>query len=276
MEAEDGHGAAQVPQAAPGQAAAPVGPQGAVEDVQVRLQLGGRGVGRHDLCRLRRSRRQQLAASGFQARGDEGLGQPVGLVGPLGGAARGLRRQVQHLLGGLRHLEAEGELGAEALQLPQQEVEDGLGLHPQRALQHLGGDEGVAVPIPADPAAQLQEGRQLRVAPGGIPGQPVLQIRVEGRDFAQEGALEVGEGAGHLVRDRGPVGAQHPGLPEQQHLPLQVLAAQGGLPGRGGGAVALLQQVGDLHLRVQDALALHLGGVGREHRAHLGALEEGL
>ena len=274
VEAEHRHGAAQVPQAAPGQTASPVGPQRAVQGVQVGLQLGGRGVGGQGLGGGGQVFGQQALAGGFQAGGDGGLGQPVGLVGPLGRAVGGLVRQVQDFLRGLGYLEAEGQLRAQGLQLSQEEVQDGAGLHLQGAGQHLGGDEGVAVPVPADPAAQLQEGRQLRIPPGRIQAQAILQVGIEGRDFAQKGALEVGQGAGHLVRHGGPVGAQHAGLPEQQHLALQVLVPQGILPGRGHHAVALFQQAGDLHLGVQDALALDLGGVGREHRAHLGSCKE--
>ena len=47
-------------------------------------------------------------------------------------------------------------------------------------------------------------------------------------------------------------------------------AGRGGVRGAGGDGVSLLQTVGNATLGVQNAFALHLGGVGGQHRRNMG------
>ncbi len=151
-----------------------------------------------------------------------------------------------------------------------------LGLGGEGLLEDLGGDEGVAVAVAADPAAHLHEARQLQRAPAAVAaGEAVFEVGVEARQLAQEAVIEVGQAIAHLVHHRQFFGAQHAGLPQREHRAAQGLVV--GLAFFGGElhAVALVEQAGDGHLAVEDALALHLGGVGGEHRRHLGGVEEG-
>ena len=81
----------------------------------------------------------------------------------------------------------------------------------------LGGDEGVAVAVAADPAAHAQEGRQLGAVPGRVAvGELVLEGGVEARQLAQEGVVVIREAVRHLVDHLEPGAAQDAGLPEGQ------------------------------------------------------------
>ena len=152
-----------------------------------------------------------------------------------------------------------------------------LGLAAQGQRQGVGADVGVAVAVAADPLPHAQKGRHVSRA-----AQRVLQLGIQLGDFAQEGGLVVGQSVFDLVGHRQPGKAQQPRLPQLRHAGAQ-LRLVGGQLTQGqrvlGGAgplgarldvVALGQQLGDLALGVQDALALHLGGVGGEHRGHVG------
>ncbi len=136
-------------------------------------------------------------------------------------------------------------------------------------LEHLGGDEGVAVAIAPHPAADGHHGRQGRV--GDLPRKRrhrILDLAVDPRYRVDEGIVEVGERVLDLVLHAQLHGAQHARLPEGGHQPADL-----GLDGR----ALLLEEVrvvepsqplGDRELDVERALALHLGGVGGEDGGH--------
>jgi hypothetical protein len=110
--------------------------------------------------------------------------------------------------------------------------------------------------------------------PATVARQVVFAGVVEARQFAQESHVVERERVVHLVH-HGQLGpAQHACLPQAQHGAAQGFVMLGLLFGRQFGAVALIQQSGDFPLRIEDALALHLGRMGGQHRPHLGAGEE--
>ena len=84
----------------------------------------------------------------------------------------------------------------------------------KRLAQHLGGDEGIAVAVAADPAADAQERGQLGVAPGRVGRRElVFERRIEARQLAQERGVVIGEAVRDLVEDSQPGPAQDAGLP---------------------------------------------------------------
>src|SRR6266436_6541969 len=100
------------------------------------------------------------------------------------------------------------------MHLIQIELECALALHAQRLSQHLGGDEGIAVAVAADPASDAQERRQLEAVPDGIGrSELVFERRVEARQLAQKGVIVVGKPVSYLVYDFESAPAQHAGLP---------------------------------------------------------------
>jgi GNAT superfamily N-acetyltransferase len=127
-------------------------------------------------------------------------------------------------------------------------------------------------PIQLPTCTKLGElGRAQRPVGGG---ETVLQAGVEPWQFAQEGGLEVGQAVVDLIDHRQLGGAQHARLPQRQHRATQRLVVGLGLLGGELHAVARVQEPRDHGLAVEDALPLHLGGVGGEHRRHQRAVEE--
>ena len=182
-------------------------------------------------------------------------------VGRAGGELAHRGRDV-HQDGGDR------QLGAELVHLGQVVAQRGLALLAQRELQRVGGDVGVAVAVAADPVAHAKERRDLEA------GQRLLDLAVHARDLAQERGVVVADRVLDLV-GHGELGvAQQARLPElrdaRTQLPFVVLALA-----LGAQLVALVDQRGHGALGVQDGLALHLRGVGGEHRRDVG-LRQGL
>ena len=147
-------------------------------------------------------------------------------------------------------------------------------LQPYGLVEHLGGDEGIAVPIAADPRADAQEGGDglgSRLAADRI--EPVLDRAVKARQLAEEGVVVVGEAVRHLVDHLEPRLPQHVGAPEDEDRASQLFLDQRQLRGIDG-AVPLVEQLGDLEFARPRALAPHLGRMGGENRAHQRAVEE--
>ena len=152
------------------------------------------------------------------------------------------------------------------MDLRQVVAQRGLALPRQRGGERPGADEGIAVAVAADPVAHAEEGRDLEARQG------LLDLAVELGNLRQEGGAVVAERVLDLVVD-GELGlAQHPRLPElgdagadQRLVACRARARQLGRARR--------QQLGDRPLGVEDALPLHLGRVGGEHRRDPGVLE---
>ncbi|MPM74813.1 hypothetical protein SDC9_121802 [bioreactor metagenome] len=149
----------------------------------------------------------------------------------------------------------------------------GLALQCQR--ERGGADVGVAVAVAANPLAHAQKAGDVLVA------QLALKLFVDARNLAQKGVFVVRERVLDLV-GHGELGiAQQPRLPQLGHARAQLRLVGGQLARRdrvlravvelrsGNDFVAGHQQIGNLALGIQNALALHLGRVGGEHRRHI-------
>jgi hypothetical protein len=161
--------------------------------------------------------------------------------------------------------------------LIQIEFERSLALHAHRLAQCLGCDEGIAVAVAADPAADAQEGRQLKAVLGeSARRQLVFQRGIEARQLAQKSVVVIGKPVGDLVDDFQPGLPQHAGLPQREHGAAQGLFICPRLFRREPGAIAFRQQLRHLHLAVDHAFAPHLGRVRGEHRTDDGVGEKAL
>jgi hypothetical protein len=268
VEAEHLHGAPQVAQPATGEQRGIVGGERAVDHVEVGRELGDARIGgrladrvahRFEVIEFARRR----GHAGIQA----GERAAVGLVGALRvpvGRALGEREQ---LGGRLDHGRRARQVGAELVQLLQVPGEDPRRLHAQRAPEHLGRHERVAVAVAADPGAHAQERRRLGDGARALPARErVLERGIQARQLVQEGLVVVGDAVRHLVDHREPLAAQHARLPQREHVAAHRLVVGLALLGREAHAVALLEQRGDASLGVEHDAPLHLGGMRREHR----------
>ena len=142
----------------------------------------------------------------------------------------------------------------------------------QGVFQGLRAHIGVAVAVAANPLAHAQKAVRNGLAQG------LLDISVDFGDLAQKGRFVIAQRVFHLVGHGQLAVAQQAGLP-QLHDPGADLRLIGGeftwrqrVFAAGAGCamqadvVAGIEQFGDVALSVQNAFALHLGGMGREHR----------
>jgi hypothetical protein len=280
VEAEDGDGMAQAAQAATAEQAALVADQGTVQHVEVGGEFGGRGIGfglGHGMARC--FELVEAQGGGRQPRVEAGDGAAVRLVEPVRTAIGRLFRQAHQFHVGHRDQRSGGrQLGAELVQLLEQETDRLAALRTHRAVEYFGGDEGVAVAVAADPGAGMEEGRQLGRAAllpaGNDRRQMVFAGVVEPGQFAQEGRVIEGQRVIDFVHHRELGPSQHARLPQAQHGAAQGFGVLGLFLRRQIGAVALVEQARDLPLAIEDALALYFGRVRGQHRPHLGALEE--
>ena len=241
--------------------------QRGLDHLQVGEELAGRGVGvlrRHRVAQ--RLGAGQLVQRRGQTRVDADQRAAVGLVlavRVLVGRALGQRG---HLGRDRAQQQRHRQLGAELVHLGQVVAQRRLALARQRQLQRLGGHEGVAVAVAADPVAHAEEVGDVAAR------QRVLDLAVHLRDLAQEGRAVVGQRVLDLVRD-GQLGvAQHARLPELGHAGGELLLVLGALA-RGVQMVALVDQLGHGALGVEDGLALNLGRVRGQHRRDVGPRE---
>jgi len=167
MEAEHLHGADQSAQAALGQWAAAMRGQRVGHDLQIGTQAGAIGIGcggayGMPLCFVL----VDALGGGREARVDAGQGAAVRLVAAVlrvVGRAPGQTLQL-----GADHDQQVGQrqFDAQGVHFGEVEIERRARLQAQPFAQDLGGDEGVAVAVAADPAADAEEVRQLPVLLG--------------------------------------------------------------------------------------------------------------
>ena len=105
-----------------------------------------------------------------------------------------------------------------------------------------------------------------------MPGQSRLDVAVHARNLAQESRVVIAQCVLDLVGHGQLGGAQHARLPQLRDPRADERFALGTV-GVGAQAVALLDQLRDRALGVEDALALHLGRVRGEHRSDVGMVE---
>ena len=162
---------------------------------------------------------------------------------------------------------AHAELGAELVRLDEVVLEHRGGLPSGGVEERVGGDERVAVAIAADPTADVQERRdgERRAAVG----EKILENAHQARQLGEERAPMVVEAVVDLVDHRDPLRAQEPRAPHRQNGAAQRLLGARRVRRREGRVIPFGEERGDLALAVEDALALHLGRVGGEHRGDM-------
>ena len=146
-------------------------------------------------------------------------------------------------------------------------------LRADRVLKRLRDDVGIAVAIATNPRAHDEERRHRGVRAAFLRAAR-LDSGVEPRDLVEERLTIVGDAVVDFVLHFELREPQHRRLPQREHLPVETVVHRLPLVGRELAAVAPLQQADDLALAVEDALALYLGRVRGEHRAHQGIGEE--
>ena len=151
------------------------------------------------------------------------------------------------------------------LHLVEVEGQRGLALPFQRELEGAGIHVGVAVAVAADPVAHAEE-RRDRLA------EQVFELAIKARNGAEERRPVVTERVLDLVAHREGAEAQQARLPQlgdadpqQRGVGVAVASVEQG--------VARRQKVGDGEFRVQQAFALHFGGMRGEHRRHPSVLQ---
>ena len=185
------------------------------------------------------------------------LGQQLGMrrLGRLQGQAE--------RLAGRRRVGVHGERAADPGGRVLQRAQHMLSLDDRGLPGHLGGDERVAVPVRADPAAEPEERRARRAL---LPR--LVQRPVHPRRHLEQRLVERGHHGAHLVDGRHGPGAQRRGAPQQVDLLAQP-APDVRLLGRAvPGIVQVGEQVGDPAQRGGHRPAARLGGVRGEYRVH--------
>ena len=275
MEAEDLDAAQQTAQPAAGQAGAAVQFQRIGQHLEVGAQGIRRGIGfgAADLVTQRLDLVEGAGGRG-ETGVDAGQGAAVGLVGALRRVVGRVFGQGQQFRRDLDQQVGERQFAAQFVDFGEIVVERGGRLQAQRFAQDLGGDEGVAVAVAADPAADAKEGRQR---PGFFRVALVQLLRdldVEARQLGEEGFLEVGDAVLDLVEHLEAHRAQHPRLPQGQDGVGQRQVVVGRFIRRHPQAFALVEQAGNVAVIADQALALDFGRVGGEHRGDQGVGEE--
>ena len=169
------------------------------------------------------------------------------------------------------------QFSAQVVHLGQVMAQRHVRLSAQCVLQRLRSDVGVAVAVAANPLAHAQK------AVHGVLAQFGFQVRIDLRDLAQESRFVIRQRVLDLIGHGELAVAQQARLPQLRHAGTQQ-GFVGGQFARGErvlGAVVKLrahldviahgQQLGDVALGVQNALALNFGGVGGEHGCHVAA-----
>ena len=146
---------------------------------------------------------------------------------------------------------------------------------PQCRAQYALGHKGIAVAIPADPAAQPQKGRETLRERYAHTGKLLFQIGVEPRQPGEKGMVVIGKAVGHLVNHTQAGAAQRIGLPQGQHGAAQRRLVRSEFSRGRSRPVALRDQLGDFHFAIDRALAPHFGRMRGQYRHHHGAGKEG-
>jgi hypothetical protein len=97
-----------------------------------------------------------------------------------------------NLLGNVDIAPIQGQLATELMNFFQIKAERMTALEQQSLAQGVRSDEGIAIPIAADPASHAQERWQLQICPGRIHvGELILQGSVEARQFSKERVIVI-------------------------------------------------------------------------------------
>ena len=275
MKAEHACRVAQAAQPAARDQARLVADQRIVDHVEVAHEFGGVAIGVGVADRLpQRLMLVERARGGGQPGVDAGERAPVQLVLAVRRLVRcGGGQHAQFVAHIVQH-HRRTQVGIEDVHLRQVIVERAGRLHAQRRAQHVGGDERIAVAVAADPRAHAQKAADDALVFRKGRFELVLDRVVDARQFAQEGVVVEGQPVDHLVGDRQARAPQHAGLPQRSDRAAHRFVVVGQFFRGQAGAVALVDQPGDLHFLAEDALALHLGRMRGQHRHHQRIAEE--
>ena len=258
MKAETIHRPAQQPQPAARDHAGIIRDQRAVEHVEIGLELLHAGIGRGFADRRPGGFHLQPQCRRGEPGIDAGYRQPIRLAASMRRRIGRTCRQRAQFFRDVGQMRGQRKLGAERMQFLEIKSHDAAALQPQRAAHHIGGDEGIAVAIAADPASHPQERRQPAIGAVFL-AQPIFQCAMQPRHLVQEGVVVERKPVGDFV-EHGELGpAQQIGLPQGHHRAAQLLVAGRDFIRRELDPFAPVQQCRDLHLAVDGALAAHFG-----------------
>jgi hypothetical protein len=269
MEAEDRHRATQRREAIVGDERRAVRAQRGVDDGEIGGELVGPVV--------RRQRRVRGAARHLAREPRCGRGKPrvhaaqraaVRLVLPERRLV--LRRVGQREQRGRRRHEPRRhrQLDGEPIQLGEVVRERLRRLTLDGVAHDVGGDERIAVAVPADPRSHAQHGMGRRRRVGPVPRQLADEDAVHLRHLLEQREVVVAERLVDLVAQPQAREPQHRGLPEQQDLPPQRQLPRVALLADQHGAVGTREEPHDLALRVEHGLAAHLGRMRGDDGRH--------
>ena len=266
MKAEHVHGADQIRQRSGHEGRALIFDQRPQHRLEIVGQLGRTGIriGRHRRWPGRGRAREQ-GIGGGEPGIDAGQGAPIGLIGAV---RRGVVRPVGQGLQIGRHPRQAGcdrKLGAERVDLIQIECQRRARLAQQGQAHHRRGHIGIAIPIAADPGADLQKTVQ-----GHVLAEHIAPIGVEPGDSGQKAALEIRDRVFDFIADGNAERAQKPRFPEDRYVAQQRLFGATALA-IGRGLLEQVEVVADRPLVIQDTLAANFAGMGGDHRGDEGA-----
>src|SRR5919107_1394754 len=146
----------------------------------------------------------------------------------------------------------------------------------QRSGYHLRADEGVAVLVPADPRAELEDTTQLRSILRELACQLVLELSVRFEGRRDERVLEEQQCPLYLLNDLRATDSQLIGLPQNGDLLCKVLLQASLLLPREGRRLHGLEHLPDPHVLASDAPPHRLRRMCRHHEAHGHTVEHAL
>ena len=236
------------------------------DDLQVGGERGFIGIGFDGAVRFARRHEAGARTGGCRQPGvNAGERLPVGLVLAVRRGVAGGAREPQQRRRGFHQAQRQGEFGAQRVRLLQVVGEGGARLALHRFAQHFGGDEGIAVAVPADPGAHAQQDRQRPAA------ERAFHLPVQPRNFGKERQAVEGQRVLDFVDDAQARQADHRRLPEREHARVQPRLDARALAGGQPVAFQFRQGGGDVAFAAEDALPLHLGRMRGEDRHHHGA-----
>ena len=137
----------------------------------------------------------------------------------------------------------------------------------QGAARRVVRDERIAVPVPADPAADLEKRRHVERCVGVGTTERLLELVRQLGDDAEQVLVDEVQPPGELLLDRRLLEAQLAGEPQQLDLGPDVVDQRAALPGRPARGFQVHQAPVDAAVLFQHGHALGFGGVRRDDRS---------
>src|ERR1700733_829029 len=217
----------------------------------------------------------KLARRLSEARIHSGDGASIGFLTPRGGGIVGRVGKRRKFLTHRGEIGGKRQFGAQLVQFVQIVADRSGALQPHRLVQHVGGDERIAVPVATDPRPDAEErADRLRPRLAGHRVESVLDRAVEARQLMEERIVVEREGVGDLVDDLKLRLAQEVRAPEDEHGPPKPFLVERKLILVAACAFALVEQFRDLEFPSERALAPDFGRMGGKHWAYQRVIEE--